>query len=155
MRPRRGQDGSVADPLNSDDEHVRFGAYCRLVGEAGDVPAGLLDQLANDADQVMADSVRVRIIERATSRDAVDSLIVRPDFGSSPVRRKADERRAVLDARDAGSEAQLLAVVGTGFKQAQLELLRRPDIRQRVLRALADEDATAAVRNQARQRAGR
>ena len=143
----------MVDPLDSEDEHVRYSAYCGLLG-AADSSDWLLDRLAKDPDQVMADGVRIRMIENAESRNAVAALSSRPDFASNPVRRKAEERNAVLDALEAVSEAQLLAVVGTGFKQAQLELLKRRDVPQAVLRTLAEEGATRSVRNQARQRSG-
>jgi hypothetical protein len=144
----------VDDAFEAEDEHVRFAAYRRAV-DSGEPLEGIVDQLANDPDQVMADSVRTRLLDRATTRDDVTQLLDRPGFSSRAVLWKAEERIAVLDARQAQSQEQLLAVVATGIKKAHLELLERRDLPQDVLVALVDAGATRAIRNRARQRGGR
>lgn len=141
------------DAFDAEDEHVRFAAYRRAV-DGGEPLEGILDQLANDPDQVMADSVRTRLLDRATTRHAVAGLLARPGFSSRAVLRKAEERLAVLDARQAQSQEQLLAVVAMGIKKAHLELLERQDLPRDVLVALVDAGATRAIRNRARQRVG-
>ena len=128
----------MAEPLDSEDEHVRYDAYCGLIGAAEDVPEWVLDRLATDPDQVMADSVRIRMIGDAASLGAVAALTSRPDFASNSVRQKAAERSAVLAAWAPDSEAQLVTVAGSGFKKAQLELLKRSDVPLTVLRLLAE-----------------
>jgi len=139
---------SVDDAFSSDDEHVRYEAYCQEMN-AGETSEELLDRLAADPDQVMADGVRIRLIERASSRDGITAHTVRADFGSKGVQQKARECIAVLDAREATSPDQLLAVVATGFKRAHLEVLDRSDLPTTVLEALSRDGATKAVRNRA------
>lgn len=141
------------DAFEAEDEHVRFAAYLRAV-DGGELLEEILDQLANDPDQLMADSVRTRLLDRATTRDDVTQLLDRPGFSSRAVLRKAEERIAVLNVRQAQSQEQLLAVVATGIKKAHLELLERQDLPQDVLVALIDTGATRAIRNRARQRGG-
>lgn len=142
------------EAFEAEDEHVRFAAYLRAV-DGGEPLEGIVDQLVNDPDQVMADGVRIRLLDQVTTRDDVTQLLDRPGFSSRTVLRKAEERFAVLDARQAQSQDQFLAVVATGIKKAHLELLERHDLPQDVLVALVDAGATRAIRNRARQRSGR
>ena len=78
------------DAFDAEDEHVRFAAYRRAV-DGGEPLEGILDQLANDPGQVMADSVRTRLLDRATTRDAVTGLLAQPGFSSRAVLRKAED----------------------------------------------------------------
>lgn len=124
------------DPFDTGAEHGRFAAYRRGVS-GGELLEGILDQLANDPDQAMADGVRTRLLDLGTTRDDVTQLIARPGFSSPAMLRKAEGRFAVLDARQAQSQEQLLVVVATGIKRAHMQLLEREDLPQGVLVTLA------------------
>jgi hypothetical protein len=169
--PINGTSGAVTDghlrhaqgvvdlaDFDDPDEHVRFGAFVDFVkdGLHHDGRDWLVAKLSADPDQTMADAVRIYWMEEAGLPEVeLAELDREPGFDSPIVQRRRREARIMRAVTETATESELLGVAESGLPRAHRLLVSRDVLPFAVVQYLADNGASKAVRNIARQRLNR